>query len=113
MNNTSKYYQRLTNIQIRCPMTSASKLFMEMRDLVDEAEQFQSTEIAELVARVAELDHQLMQYGSLFIEPTDENKIKADAIREAANALCWYRGLSNTVDADELNEYADKLEKGE
>jgi hypothetical protein len=41
------------------------------------------------------------------------NKIKADAIREAAKSLCWYRGLPNTVDASELNEYADKLEKGE
>jgi hypothetical protein len=39
-------------------------------------------------------------------------KIRADAIREAATALCNFRGLMNTVDQDELNEYANKIEDG-
>jgi hypothetical protein len=43
---------------------------------------------------------------------TQIRSIGANAIREAAKSLCWYRGLPNTVDASELNDYADKLEAG-
>ena len=39
-------------------------------------------------------------------------KVRADAIRDAATALCNFRGLMNTVDQDELNEHANKIEAG-
>lgn len=42
-----------------------------------------------------------------------ENKIKADAVREAANSICYFRGLYNTATHEELNEFADKIERGE
>ena len=39
MNNTSKYYQKLIEIQSQTPKISTSSMFMVMRDLVDKAEQ--------------------------------------------------------------------------
>jgi hypothetical protein len=76
-------------------------------------------EVEELKAKVAELKVEAyeldVEFSSVVAElnsKSDINKIKADAIREAAKSLCWYRGLPNTVDASELNDYADKLESG-
>jgi hypothetical protein len=44
------------------------------------------------------------------------NKIKAEAeaVREAANSICYFRGAyMNTATHEELIEHANKLERGE
>ena len=59
MDNTSKYYQELIDIQSTTPDLSVSSMFIIMRDLVDKAEQdgiaateVKDKEIAELRSKV-------------------------------------------------------------
>ena len=56
MNNTSKYYQELIDIQQLIPRISSHRLFMIMRDIIDESDK----ENTALKARVAELEWGLM-----------------------------------------------------
>lgn len=116
MNNTSKYFQRMNDIQAVFAGYRKYELFQVMRDVIDEAEQFQSNEIAELKARVAELE------SGYIVDPSKDdirltgtlNKIKSDAILEA---VLWYMCNADAMSApdmeNKLKRYADKVRRGE
>ena len=74
-----------------------------------------SEENAQLKARVAELESELNSIIAGLHSESDINKIKADAIRKAAMSICSdnYGAVCYPAEYDDLNEYADKLERGE
>ena len=68
--------------------------------------------IEELEAKNAKLKQELNSLVAGLHSEKDINKIKADAIREAADKCAWWHDRE-FVKIDEIIDYADKVEKGE